>query len=210
MLQPIIRVLDVETTGFHPPEAEVIEIGWQDIAQDQDGSWHITTETRGVLVRPERPIPPETSAIHHLIDSDVAHAKSFSEAMAYPVKNIKPGAQLVALAAHNAKMERQWLEAEFPGLPWLCTYKCALTLWPEAPGHSNQTLRYWLAPKGLDRSRATPSHRAGPDAMSPLICCSKCWAGRPWRPQASRWNLCWISAANPRCCRACRLAKARA
>jgi DNA polymerase III epsilon subunit-like protein len=33
--------------------------------------------------------------------------------------------------------------------PWICTYKCALRVWPELEGHSNQELRYALG-------RATP------------------------------------------------------
>jgi exodeoxyribonuclease X len=26
--------------------------------------------------------------------------------------------------------------------PWICSYKCALRVWPELDGHSNQELRY--------------------------------------------------------------------
>jgi hypothetical protein len=26
--------------------------------------------------------------------------------------------------------------------PWICTYKCALRVWPDLDGHSNQELRY--------------------------------------------------------------------
>jgi exodeoxyribonuclease X len=70
-----------------------------------------------------------------------------------------------AFAAHSAKFERQWCTPDIVGeVPWICTYKCALRAWPEAPGHSNQTLRYWLNPVGLNRASATPAHRAGPDA----------------------------------------------
>jgi exodeoxyribonuclease X len=68
-------------------------------------------------------------------------------------------------AAHSASFERQWVTDELTGgAPWICTYKCALRLWPEAPGHSNQTLRYWRNPRGLDRSIASVAHRAYPDA----------------------------------------------
>lgn len=50
------------------------------------------------------------------------------------------------------------------GAKWICTFKCALRLWPDAPSHSNQALRYWLDPVGLDRAIASRSHRALPDA----------------------------------------------
>ena len=53
------------------------------------------------------------------------------------------------------------------GLPVICTYKAALRVWPDAPGHSNSVLRYWLEDQGLlslDHDTAMPPHRAGPDA----------------------------------------------
>src|SRR5690606_9231669 len=39
----------------------------------------------------------------------------------------------------------------------------AKQVWPKAPGHSNQVLRYWRGLK-LDPALAHPAHRAGPDA----------------------------------------------
>lgn len=53
--------------------------------------------------------------------------------------------------------------AQTDPLPWICTYKVALRLWPDAPKHSNQVLRYWLG-LDLDAVQAMPPHRAGPDA----------------------------------------------
>jgi len=50
------------------------------------------------------------------------------------------------------------------GVPFVCTYKAALRLWRDAPAHSNQALRYWRRPAGLDRAEAAVSHRAYPDA----------------------------------------------
>lgn len=47
--------------------------------------------------------------------------------------------------------------------PWICTYKVALHVWPDAPRHSNQVLRYWRG-YSLDPSLAMPPHRAAPDA----------------------------------------------
>lgn len=70
------------------------------------------------------------------------------------------------IAAHNAEFETQWLPKD-GAVPLLCTYKSALRVWPEAPGHSNSVLRYWLEDQGLielDHAKAMPPHRAGPDA----------------------------------------------
>jgi exodeoxyribonuclease X len=163
----LIRAIDLETTGFVPPEHTVIELGWCDIKLHPDliggvgqpeviggASW---------LIDPGRPIPPESSAIHHLVDADFEHAVPWSLA-----SNIfKPGADETAFAAfvaHSAKFELQWC-AEYAGaIPWICTYKCALRLWPDAPSHSNQSLRYWRKPEGLDRRIASLAHRAYPDA----------------------------------------------
>jgi exodeoxyribonuclease X len=76
-----------------------------------------------------------------------------------------PPARFTALAAHRAAFEQRWCLPALTGrTPWICTYKCALRLWPEAPTHSNQGLRYFRRPEGLDRATSLPAHRAGPDA----------------------------------------------
>ncbi len=67
--------------------------------------------------------------------------------------------------AHKWSFEAQWLGEHLQGRPAICTYKAALRVWPEAPAHSNQILRYWLKPRGLDPSLASPPHRALPDAI---------------------------------------------
>ena len=162
----IIRVLDLETTGLAPP-ARVCEIGWYDLSattKDLVGKpsgyalgafgWH--------LVNPGIPIPPEVSAIHHIIDEDVERAPTW-EALCPTMFPNRTG--VTCYAAHNIKMERQWITDELTGgAPWVCTYKGALRVWPDAPAHSNQALRYWRRPPGLIRETAAGAHRAGPDA----------------------------------------------
>lgn len=164
----LIRVVDLETTGFEPPAAEVCQIGWVDLEAGHDllggpADWRISNNPFGDLfVRTARPIPPETSAIHHIIDEDLFGACSWPEAAASLGFSAVP---ITAFAAHNAKFERQFITDELAsGLPWVCTYKCALRLWPEAPSHSNQALRYWRRPEGLIREIANVAHRAMPDA----------------------------------------------
>jgi len=63
--------------------------------------------------------------------------------------------------AHNAAFEMGFLAPWLPDAQWLCTYKAALRVWPEAPSHSNQVLRYWLGIRVL----AGEPHRAGPDTI---------------------------------------------
>ena len=72
---------------------------------------------------------------------------------------------LQARALGLPAFEKRWCLPRLTGRArWICTYKCALRLWPNAPSHSNQSLRYWRRPPGLQRATALPAHRAGPDA----------------------------------------------
>lgn len=166
----IIRVVDLETTGFAPP-AEPIEIGWcdlhatrHDLANEPSG-WKVD-RAGSMLIRPKGAIPPETSAVHHLTAEDfAAPAVTFPwEAGGREVIRPTLDQPMAFYAAHKASFEAQFITPEWTGeAAWICTWKCALRLWPEAPGHSNQTLRYW---RGLqvDRRYANKVHRAGPDA----------------------------------------------
>lgn len=163
-MRPFLRVVDLETTGNSFTDGGVVEIGWQDVAQDESGVWALRGGPQALLIDPARPISPATSAIHHLIDEDVAGAPRWLDA-APAILRAEPGPAPLALVAHRAAFEQRWCASALAGrLPWICTYKTALRVWPEAPGHSNQGLRYWRRPAGLDRARGLPAHRAGPDA----------------------------------------------
>lgn len=152
----LIRVVDYETTGTPEDQnAEIIEIGFCDLilpGKTIGGSW-------SSLVRPTGPIPPQAKAVHHITEADVAEAPALREVL----DQLTDGAGDV-FAAHNAQFEAHFTPYD---LRWICTYKCARVVWPDAPGHSNQCLRYWL---GIDEddqfstSAAVPPHRAMPDA----------------------------------------------
>ena len=159
---PIIRVIDLETTGDKPPAQAVCEIGWQDVAMGKDGRWELHGEGGNRLVNPGRPIPPLTMAIHHIRDEDVADAPWWHD-VARPI--LDPWPRRVALAAHRASFEEQYCTPALTrGADWICTWKCALRLWPDSGGFSNQFLRYWRNPEGLVHERGLPAHRAFPDA----------------------------------------------
>lgn len=153
----LLRAIDFETTGL-PPDAAVVEVGFQDLeVVFRDGiaiDWLFNGSGR-TFVNPYRPIPPEASAFHHIVDGDVIGASNFEG----PFLALTKGADI--FVAHNAAFER----AFFAGgdTPWICTLKAARRVWPDAPGHSNQVLRYWLN-LPLMRERAEPAHRAEPDA----------------------------------------------
>jgi exodeoxyribonuclease X len=155
-----LRVIDLETTGMAPP-AEVIEIGLADVEISSSGVRISPPVAR--LFRPAGPIPPETMAVHHISQADIpfdAPLGTAQELEAAIWQNSKPD----IFVAHNCEFERKFItEAVSKGAPWICTYKVSLHVWPDAPRHSNQVLRYWRGLK-LDPALAMPPHRAGPDA----------------------------------------------
>jgi exodeoxyribonuclease X len=155
-----IRTIDLETAGNGPHD--VCEIGWQDVVQGADGVWVVSENRGSVLVNPGRPISPEAMAVHHILDEHVAQAP-FWKIVAPDV--LRPDGGVLALAAHRAAFEQRYCRPRFAGgADWICTWKCALRLWPQLPSFSNQMLRYSRRPEGLIHELGLPAHRALPDA----------------------------------------------
>lgn len=151
----IIRCIDVETLGLEPTDG-VCEIGWCDILITE-GEPMMIGGVDSILVNPGKPIPPAACAVHHIVDSDVATAPTITEAMA-----IVCDGEPHIFAAHHADFERGFMPS-LADRRWICSYKVAVTIAPDAPEHKLQTLRYW-AKLEVDRLAASPPHRAGPDA----------------------------------------------
>jgi exodeoxyribonuclease X len=155
-----LRVIDLETTGMAPP-SEIVEFGKVDVEADEDAI-NVTLPTTA-LFRPLGAIPPETMAVHHITELDIpADARPCNrrelEAAVWqdPAPNV--------FVAHNCEFEQRFIGEDITrGLPWICTYKVAMHVWPDSPKHSNQVLRYWRGMR-LDPAFAMPPHRAGPDA----------------------------------------------
>ena len=148
----MIRVFDFETTGFDPVEgAEVCELGHSDLLPDGT-----ITDPQSQLFGISGKMPPDVRAVHHIHDDDLQGLPLFAPSYL--------GVAAV-YAVHNAKFELQFIT---PPSPVICTYKAALRIWPNAPGHANFALAYWLEDQGiiapLDRFKSQPAHRAGPDA----------------------------------------------
>jgi exodeoxyribonuclease X len=100
--------------------------------------------------------------VHHIVDEDVQNTPALGE-----VIDRFRGADYYV--AHNCEFECSFFAAQGIELgPWVCTYKCALRVWPELDGHSNQELRYALGRAtpfpGIDRSTISP-HRAPFDVV---------------------------------------------
>jgi len=160
VLPKLIRVIDYETTGTQDDEhAEVIELGRIDVDL---GSLNIVNPWTS-LAKASRPIPPVTMAVHHITDADVEDAPMRGDLWRPFYEGCD---ETDILAAHNAKFEQHFHKGM--GRQWICTYKAAISVWPDAPTHSNQGLRYWLdvdrKHNDFDKERADPPHRALPDA----------------------------------------------
>jgi exodeoxyribonuclease X len=129
-------VVDCETTGLNL-DCEVVEVATVVLSDDSGALRPITTWSS--LVKPLDPIPPMARVIHHISDEDVANAPTLAHAMLLASIAVEVGAGGV-LAAHNAPFDSGFLSLDIP----ICTWRCSCHVWPEAPSHKNQVLRYWL------------------------------------------------------------------
>lgn len=146
--------IDTETTGIDPAVDKIVELAavWDD---PQDGRWEISE-----LCNPGIDIPAPAMAVHHITDEMV----SLSEPPEIVLNDLllQIGSEDLVFVAHNAEFDKGMVGAIYKKLkekPWICTWRCAMHLWPDAPSHSNQALRYWLhlspvVPEGLYPHRA--------------------------------------------------------
>lgn len=167
-----IRCIDLETTGI-PTEEDphaIVEIGWCDLDDDGVGI------PDAVLCNPGRPVPHEAMAVHHITDDMVKDAAGTVAVLDTPDY----------FAAHFADFERQFFE---PDVPFICTYKVALRVWPDAAQHNLQFLRYHLGLPTIG-TLAMPPHRAAPDAYLCAVLLQRIMAepGAPSLIDMVRWS----------------------
>jgi DNA polymerase III epsilon subunit family exonuclease len=145
-------VIDTETTGLDARSDKLVEIAAVRLKHGRAFEFFYT------LINPGSPIPPAASSIHHITDSIVARSPSWDEVRGEFSSFVGES----PIVAHNASFDRNFL-SEFQRHTWLCNYRLSLHLWPEAPSHANQALRYWLgielevdkAHRALDDARVT-------------------------------------------------------
>ena len=171
--------IDVETTGTNPADDAVVELAAVGLRFDPATRNHDRfCKVYRTVVDPGRAIPPDASAVHHLTAEHVRGQPRLAEALqglAEAARRFEP----TILVSHNASFE----EAFLPGLvatltpdnpSWVCTLRLAQHVWPDAPAHSLQTLRYWRG--WMQGERTTEAHHAWFDAAcSVRLLADICW-----------------------------------
>ena len=136
------------------------------------GKWTVN-QGASSLVAPGRTIPPQARAVHHLSDEELRTAPQLREAMknvliecgaaikvqrrfvGFPggdpePQECAPWLHADVIAAHNMGFDWAFIKDFFAAcqIKTLCTWRCAIHVWPDAPGYGNQVLRYYIP--GLD------------------------------------------------------------
>ena len=134
-------VLDTETTGMDPSTGDrLVEIGCVELMNQLP-----TGKTYHVYINPERPIPPEATAVHGITDEYVKDMPTFGEI----VGNFMDFIGNDRLVIHNAEFDVKFLNAElkmfgFPSLDnrrVLDTLKMARQKFPGSPANLDALCR---------------------------------------------------------------------
>ena len=154
-----ITIIDFETTGLSADNDRVVEAAALRIEPGVD-QWPLYC----TLVDPQRPIPPELTAVHGITDAMVAGKPTFD----YVCQHIVDIAKGSTLVAHNLKFDRGFLNAGLRrlGLPaWLGptfdTVALARKVWPGLLKHK---LEFLVDHLKIDRD-VGGNHRAGADVV---------------------------------------------
>lgn len=160
---PDIVVADTETSGLDPESgAALLELATVKLMRT-GGVWGMACDSH--YVEHIGKIPSAAKAVHHITEEQVAPGAPgcISRGAVYEQLLALPDETVVAF--HNAPFDLKFLP-ELDGRPVICTYRAALHIYPEAPSHSLQALRYELdlkPPEALLGGMAP--HRAQYDAV---------------------------------------------
>jgi exodeoxyribonuclease X len=130
------RVTDTETTGMEKHD-QVIE--WAIVGPE--GSW-------SHMFNPTVPIHCAARASHHITDEELKDKPIFLDWLAQ-CNGFEPFDNARYLIAHKSEFDVALLkqtgvpDAWFPEKT-ICTYRCSKHIWPDAPSHKNQALRYYF------------------------------------------------------------------
>lgn len=149
MKQPLVFV-DVETTGGHPSNSRVLEVG---AIRVEEGK---VVRTFQSLLNPGSPVPASITQLTGIATSDVINAPQFA-AIAPELADILEAAVFVA---HNVHFDHSFLKMEFDRLgakfspPLLCTVRLSRALYPGYRHHNLQSIIERFHINTPDRHRA--------------------------------------------------------
>lgn len=155
----ILRVIDFETTGIPDDDNEhsVCEFGFVDVCAESKE----LLKQHGQLASPTTDMDVQARATHHIDPKEAMTGLPWGNAEKILTHESATPETTIIYVAHNADFEKKFFDPE--NAMWIDTYKVALVLYPDAPGHSNQVLKYYLGVE--DKPEHHPPHRALPDCM---------------------------------------------
>lgn len=128
-------VADCETSGLGD-DAGVCEIAWCEVDEQLN-----VLASHHSLINPGHPISPSASGVHGITDSDVADSPTLRQ---FVGDHFSDGE--IILVAYNAQFDERFLKPVMPAMiSRLCALKMARLIYPDAPDHKLQTMRYYLA-----------------------------------------------------------------
>jgi exodeoxyribonuclease X len=152
-------VVDTETSNLPEKGGAMIELAWITLSEPD---WKQTISYEN-YIQYDGPIDPKAQASNHIKPICLKAergAVTREQAIMDLVNEVEPDSFFVA---HNSDFDSKFL----PEInnPWICTYRVSKRIWPEAPGHSNQVLRYWLGVEPDLSIAKTIKHRAPHQAL---------------------------------------------
>lgn len=143
-----IPTIDFETTDKDAKIAKAVEVAIY-------SQFHAIES----FIDPGCPIPPETSAIHQISNDDVKGAPEWP-VIKQRIRDFINAQPRKIFCAHNAEYEKGVLGPEFADIEWICTYKCALRVWPTLSSYKNEAIRYHFNFEGCGRQADQMPHSA--------------------------------------------------
>jgi len=142
-----IAILDTETTGLDANKARICELGG--VILTFEGSQLIKVEsTLNTYINPGHPIPPITSAVHHITDKMVADAPKFED-LSDDINSFLASLSAVDfVGTYNIKFDWAFLADMYPDLDNIpedkrvCFLRTFQKFSPDELNHQLQYLRY--------------------------------------------------------------------
>ncbi len=144
-------VIDVETTGLHPEQDRVVEVGAiRLISGKEDARYHS-------LIQPGRPMPEAARSKNGITDEMLKDSPTFDK-ISQDLRKFMAGSILVA---QNAEFDVRFLNAEFDragmaklAMPALDTILLAKKVKPGLPTYNLDNLAYHFKVKFKERHRS--------------------------------------------------------